>query len=245
MAEKAEKERLLGEIARALHAVPAAGAVHVRRDPGDVLDHAGIDPLLELEVVGFGVPLVAHLRGDLVLLRGGHHQLDLTEAVGHRLLAVDVLSLRHRQHGDGEVREIRDSHAHGVDVVAHGVEHGAEVAESRDVRKELEHLLRVRGFHVGVAERHDGRQARVMKRRNNFLPAVADAAARQPHLIACPGGPRVAERAERARTSGDASDSSGQERTAANRVSPGAAVDGCHAVLRNGRSRGVSGERDR
>ena len=95
--------------------------------------------------------LVAHLRRNVVLLFSRHHQLNLTEAVGHRLFAVDMLAERHCQHGDRKMREIRYGHAHGIDVLVHLVEHLAEILVARHVRKLVEDLARLLGAHVAVA----------------------------------------------------------------------------------------------
>ena len=50
--------------------VPAAGVVHMGCDSSDVLDNARIKPSLELEIIGIGMSLVAHLGGwDVSLLK--------------------------------------------------------------------------------------------------------------------------------------------------------------------------------
>ena len=67
-------------------AVPATRRVHVGGDRRNVLDDSGVFPCLELEIIPFGVALVAHLVYYLVLFCRFHHQFDLVERACHRLL---------------------------------------------------------------------------------------------------------------------------------------------------------------
>ena len=50
--------------------MPAAPVVVMGYDGIDILDDAGLDPGLELEIVGAGVALVAHLGDDIGILFG-------------------------------------------------------------------------------------------------------------------------------------------------------------------------------
>ena len=76
-----------------------------------------------------GVPLVAHLRDDLVLLGGLHQLADLVDRVRQRLLAVDVLAALDGGHGGHRVGMVGRGDDDRVDLLVHLVEHLAEVAE--------------------------------------------------------------------------------------------------------------------
>lgn len=110
-------------------AVSAARFVHVGGDASDVFDDAGFAPCLKLEIVGTGMPLVAHLRGDTAACGEVHHALALAKGVGEWFFAVDVLAERHGQHGDGEVCVVGGGDDDCVDLIAHCVEHLAEVSK--------------------------------------------------------------------------------------------------------------------
>ena len=73
-----------------------------------------------------GVPLVAHLGGDLVFAGGLGEQPGLVDAMGERLLHVDVLAALDGRQGDHGMRVIGRGHDHGVDVLLL-VEHDAEI----------------------------------------------------------------------------------------------------------------------
>ena len=97
--------------------------------------------------------LIAHLRDDAVLLGSSHEESAFFEGVRKRFLAVDGLAELHRRHGGGEVGEVGDRDEHRVDVVRLLVEHHAEVAVPRHVRKRLDRRKRRLRTHVGVAHR--------------------------------------------------------------------------------------------
>ena len=68
-------------------------------------DDAGHEDFLDLAAGRRGVALVARLRGELRVLRGGlANEPRLPDVVGERLLAVDVLAVRQRQVGRERVR---------------------------------------------------------------------------------------------------------------------------------------------
>ena len=78
-------------------------------------------------------PLVAHLRGDLVLHRRLLQQPRLPRRPGQRLLDVDVLAALHAGQRHGGVHEVGDADGAGVDVLAFLVQHDAEVFVLGDV----------------------------------------------------------------------------------------------------------------
>ena len=65
-----------------------------------------------------GVSLVAHLRGQLRILRGGFaDEARLPDIVGEGLLAIDVLAMRQRQIGGKRMRVLRRGHHDGIEIV--------------------------------------------------------------------------------------------------------------------------------
>ena len=174
---------LLRQVVCDIHSVPAPGAVHEGRDPRHILDDARLDPGLELEIVRLGMPLISHLPRDIVFLLGRHHQADLPEAVPHRLLAINILPLRHRQHGDRKVGEVGHRHAHRINAPAEGVEHLPKIGEPRHIGKHLQNRPRVRRADVGVAQGHDVGLPRGVQRSDIIRSAVADAAAGEIHPL--------------------------------------------------------------
>ena len=202
--------RRLGLLARHLRqrALPLEPAPVVRAHEGvdlrHVLDRARLHKRLHLPVVRVRVALVAHLRNDLVPLRGGGHQGDLAEAVAHRLLAVHGLAHRHREHRGGEVREVGRRHAHGVDLRGVLVEHLAEVLVARRVRIFLQDVLRVGRAHLRVAEGDHVHEVLVVREHGEVVRGlVADAHERHVHLAVRRGGRRAQVR-KRARRHGAA-----------------------------------------
>jgi hypothetical protein len=105
-----------------------------------------------------GVALVAQLRHDLMFLRRLHQGANLRDRVGQGLFAIHMfvpLDCRHRRHS---VRVVGRPDDHGVDLVAHLVEHLAEIL-----------------VHLGIGELGD-RGALAMLR-----PQVRIAQGRHPH----------------------------------------------------------------
>ena len=101
-------------------------------DLGHVADRAGPDILAEHANVLAAVPLVAQLRHDFAFAGRLHHEPDFADAVGQRLLAVDVLAQLHgHDRGQGVVM-IGDGDEDGVDVLMDLVEHLAIVVELLD-----------------------------------------------------------------------------------------------------------------
>ena len=76
-----------------------------------------------------GLNLAPHLRDDARLLRGEPHLPRLVDRVRERLLAIHMLAHLHRLRGGDGMAMIGNADCDGVDLVAHFVEHFAEVAE--------------------------------------------------------------------------------------------------------------------
>ena len=81
-----------------------------------------------------GVALIAHLADDLIIVRGFFQRSDLPDVVGERLFHIDVFSRLHRGHGRGKVRVIGRGNHHGVDLLAHFIEHDAQILEALGFR---------------------------------------------------------------------------------------------------------------
>ncbi len=72
-----------------------------------VFDNAGVFPCLELEVIGFGVSLIAHLSSELGMLAGHfHHEFAFEECAAHRFFNVYVFAVGESQHCNGEVHVV-------------------------------------------------------------------------------------------------------------------------------------------
>ena len=181
----ARREGLLLRELLDIHVIgmPAAPVVVVRDDLVDVLDDAGVLPGLELEVVRLGVALVAHLRGELgVLPRGGHQQLALVEGARHGLFHIHVLAAVEGEHRDGEMREVRDGDAHGVEMVRVLVEELAEVLEQLRLGELGDGLAAFGALRVHVAQGDDVAEAGPGEIVDDLGAAVRDADGREAHL---------------------------------------------------------------
>ena len=98
-------------------------------DGVDFADGPVADPL-EQQAAGLeGVPLVAHLCDDVLLLGGFGHLTALIHRVGQRLLAVYMLAVLHRGDGCDRVIVVRRAHHHGVDLLVHRVKHLTKVVK--------------------------------------------------------------------------------------------------------------------
>ena len=98
--------------------MPAAAVVHVSGHSGDIFDDACFLPSLELEVVGLGVPLIAHLCGQFGMTASHlHEQFGLKECAHHGLLQIDVLAMRQCRHGNGEMDVVGNCRYDGIEVV--------------------------------------------------------------------------------------------------------------------------------
>ena len=93
-------------------------------------DRAVLDPLDRLAMALGGAALVAHLRRDPCLLGDARHETRLTDVVGERLLAVDVLAGLHRGDRDERVQVIGRGDQDGVDRLLL-LEHDPEVLVDR------------------------------------------------------------------------------------------------------------------
>ena len=156
--------------------VPATRVVHVSSDGSNVLDNTSVEPCLELEVVGFGVTLVAHLSYLVgALARGLHEEFSLEESACERFFDIHVLAHGQGEHADWEVRMVGGSDSHSLEFVANLVEHLTEIAELFGLGIHTDNLLGVRCSHVDIAESHDVDHAGSSEIVDNLLAAVTDA----------------------------------------------------------------------
>ena len=132
--------------------VAADWPVRPRVDLGHVADRPIVQPLLQQAHRLEGLPLVAHLRHDLVAARSLGDGPRLEHGVRQRLLAVHVLAGLQGGHRDHGVRVVRRRDHHRVDALLL-LEHHAVVGVEGRLWVERPRLGRV-GL-VDVAERDD------------------------------------------------------------------------------------------
>ena len=100
----------------------------------DVADDAGAQRLDRPARALVRVPLRAHLRDDSGLARDARHLARFEDAVGQRLLAIDVLAPPHGRDGDNRVVVIGRRHEDRVEVPL-AIQEPPPVAESCGVRE--------------------------------------------------------------------------------------------------------------
>ena len=176
-------------------------------DGGDILDDSRILPCLELEVVAFGMTLVAHLGHHLrMTFRHLHHELTLKECAAHRLFKIYVLPVGHCEHGDREVHMVGHRGADSIEIAGCLVKHIAEVAETLCVGIHVHHLLCVVCSHVDITKHGNIYHTGPCKLVDVLLSTVAYADIGDSHLIVfgdfrlasrCGGGKCVAYPSER------------------------------------------------
>ncbi len=105
-------------------------------------DRAVADPLDQQPARLEGVPLVAHLRDDLVLLGGLGHGTAFGDRVGQGLLAVDVLAMADGRDGRDRMVMVGRGDHHGIDLLVQLVEHLAEIVERFGLGMVLQALVR-------------------------------------------------------------------------------------------------------
>ena len=116
-------------------------------------DDAGIKDFFDRAPRGRGMPLVAHLRGQLRVLGGGlAKETGFPDVVGQRLLTIDVLAVRQRQVSGKRVRVLRRGHHDGVEIFR-VIEDASEVGELFGLRVSLGRGVQ-RGL-VHIAEHDD------------------------------------------------------------------------------------------
>ena len=115
-------------------------------------DEAGGDPLGDLTDAFAGMPLVAHLGHDLVLVGRLGEDAGFEDGMGDRLLHVHMLAAAHALHRDEGVRMVGRGDDDRIDVLLL-VEHLAEVREQGGLRELLDRPGAA--AEVQVAERDD------------------------------------------------------------------------------------------
>ena len=153
---------------RGLGILQSPRAVRPHMDLAHRTDDAGHEDFLDRAPRGQGVALIAHLRRQLRVLRGGlADEPGLPDVVGERLLAVDVLAVRQRQIGGERVRVLRGRDDDGVEVVR-VVEDAPEIVELLGARKTLR-----RGVHGGLVHVAENDDVLVRMRRRGVGAALA------------------------------------------------------------------------
>jgi len=119
----------------------------------DLADAAGLDEFHARAVFLCRMNLVTHLGAHL-RLRGLEAQLTrFPGGVGERLLAVDMLTHAHGDHGGQRVHVVRGRHGHGVKAVAEPSVHLSPIAVMRHAGMALVYLGEASG--IDVAEAHE------------------------------------------------------------------------------------------
>ena len=155
--------------------VPATRAVHVSRHSRHILDDSSILPSLKLEIIGFGVALVAHLGSKLRMFASClHYEFCLMERAAERFLDVDVLPLIQSQHHEREVRVVWNCPDYSLEIFAAFVEHLTEVLELFYVRVSCEDLLALRAVQIDIAKSHDIYHAGFFELLDDLFAPVSD-----------------------------------------------------------------------
>ena len=100
---------------------------------GDLADDSAPHELAQASITVVAMPLVAHLRGDLVLVRHFAELAGLGDVVAERFLAVDALAQLHGDHRRGGMMVVGRGDEHGVDLLVQLVEHAAVIVEGLDL----------------------------------------------------------------------------------------------------------------
>ena len=120
--------------------------------------------------------LVTALRHQIgVTLGSVDHELALLERTAHGLLHVDVLALVEREHHAGEVREVGSLDHNGLELVAHLVEHLAEISVYFCVGMRCGRFAATLRLGIDVAHGHDVGQARLVELAHYLGAAVGHA----------------------------------------------------------------------
>ena len=165
--------------------MPTAVVVHVCYDFCYVLDDACFHPCLELEVVGFGVSLVAYLCDDFgMAVCHFDEYFAFLEGADEGFFAIDVFAVLHGCHADYEVCVVGHADGYGVEVFAVFVEEFAEVGEAFCVGIHLECFLALFSLQVHVAECHDFHHVCSGKLVDILLASVTDADVCNLHFVA-------------------------------------------------------------
>ena len=155
-------------------------AVRVAEHLGDVADHALLQIPSERRTVRDVVSLVAHAHDDAGLASLLADSDHLLHRVRHRLLHVDVHAMTDRQQRGERVVVVGRRDEHGIERIAHLVEHHAVVGiDLRGVKSLAAPRLRALllqhgdGVRVRLAERHDLTAAHDARAREERPPPVA------------------------------------------------------------------------
>ena len=164
--------------------MPAAPIVHVGGHGRHVLDNASLHPCLELEIVGLGVPLIAHLRGhSRIAACHFHQQLGLLEGAYHGFLQIDVLLVLEGHHGHKEMNVVGHTGCHSIEMVGIFLEQLAEIAETLGIGIHRQYLLALLAIEVHIAQGYHLHHIGLCKLLDVLLTTVADADIGDLHLL--------------------------------------------------------------
>ena len=98
------------------------------------------------------MPLVAELGDDLLLPGLRHQGANLVDRVGQGLLAVDMLAEPQGRHAGDGMGVIGSRDRHHIGLLAHLVEHPAEVLELRRLGEAFERARRSAIIHIAETD---------------------------------------------------------------------------------------------
>ena len=127
----------------------------------DILDNPRFAPGLELKIVGSRMALVPHLGDHSAPGSQVDQALALTEGVRQRLLHIDRLAQRHRQHRGTEMGVIGSGNQYGINLIRHLLQHHTEIRIGLCRGRLLLCILSVPPFQVHVTERGHPAEFRV------------------------------------------------------------------------------------
>ena len=133
------------------------GAIGPDMNLADVTQHARADQGRRAAEIAGGGPLVAHLRGDLVVAGELGQHAGLVQRMRERLLHEAVFAVPHGHGGGQGVDVVRRAHRHGVDALVHLVQQLAEVRELPGLGKAISGRGQI--IHINIANGHDVAQA--------------------------------------------------------------------------------------
>ena len=119
----------------------------------DLADGSGLHHFHKLADAVGRVPLVAHLRDDLLVQRRLAHGSDFGHRVGERLFAVNMFAMTDRRERRHRVGVVRRADEHSIKIVRHFIEHLPEILESFGFGEPVEVIRRATLIHI--AQGHD------------------------------------------------------------------------------------------
>ncbi len=130
------------------------------------------------------MPLVSHLGNHFGILPGClHDQFRLQESAAQRLLHIYMLAFGHRHHHGRKMRKVGRGNGHRLNLVAHLVEHLAEVPEAFRVGEFGKCFLCVFCTQINIAQGNHVGQSGFIEIVHDLPPSVADTNVGKVHFL--------------------------------------------------------------